>query len=102
MDAYYFKKQIREELDGAEEYIKRAVEIRAMNSSWGDMFVEMSSNELDHAAHLFKMFEEYYKKIYESYGDNIPKYMKDAKECIEEMYMEDGAKIRIMHEMYSK
>ena len=102
MDAYYFKKQIREELDGAEEYIKRAVEIRAMNSSWGKMFVDMSSNELEHAAHLFKMFEEYYQKLYESNGENMPKYIKDIKDCIDEMYMEEGAKIRLMHEMYSK
>jgi len=102
MDAYYFKKQIREELDGAEEYVKRAIEIRAMDSSWGKTFIDMSSNELEHAEHLFKMFEQYYQKITEDHLDSIPKYIRDIKECIDEMYLEDGIRIRMMHDMYSK
>ena len=102
MDAYYFKKQIREELDGAEEYIKRAIEIRAMDPSWAKMFVDMSSAELDHASNLFKMFEEYYKKVNEDHIDSIPRYMKEIKECIDDTYMEESAKIRMMHDVYSK
>lgn len=55
-----------------------------------------------HATKLYKMFEEYYQKITETYSDHIPSYLKDIKTDIDDMYMEYSAKTRYLNEMYSK
>ena len=102
MDAGYFKEQICDELKGAKCYAKKAIEIRAMAPSWAKMFMEMSIAELEHATKLYKMFEEYYQKITETYSDHIPYYLKDIKTDIDDMYMEYSAKTRYLNEMYSK
>lgn len=99
MDLKYFKCHIEEELDGAKDYVKRAIEIKPMSSSWGKLFLEMSANELEHAKNLYTMFEEYYKKISETY-DKVPDYIEDGKNCIVDMYTECTAKIKYMHSMY--
>ena len=101
MDLDYFKEHIEEELAGAKDYIKRAIEIRAMESSWAKTLVEMSSNELQHANYLYKMFEEYYLIMQKEFKE-IPKYVQDMRTCIAEMFAEETAKIKLMHEMYTR
>lgn len=101
MDLEYFKEHIEEELDGAEDYIKRAIEIRAMDSTWAKMFVEMSSAELQHASYLYKMFEDYYAIMQKEFRE-IPKYIQDMKTCVANMYSERTAAIKIMHDVYSR
>ena len=100
MDAYYFKDHIIEELDGAKEYIVRAQECKSDGcDSWAKMFVDMSAKELDHAANLFKMFNEYYKQF-----DSEPKlkeYMEPFRKELTEDYMRYSAEIKYMHEMYN-
>ena len=102
MNAEYFKEQICDELKGAKCYAKKAIEIRAMAPSWAKKFIEMSAAELGHSTELYKMFEEYYQKISESYTDHIPEYLKDIKEDIDEMYMEYTTKVKYLHDMYFK
>ena len=101
MDAEYFKEHICEELEGAKTYIKNAIEIKAMSPSWAKMFVEMSAAELSHATNLFKMFQEYYKKISETYKE-IPKYLEELNDSITEDYTEKFAQVKWMHDMYNK
>ena len=102
MNAEYFKEQICDELKGAKCYAKKAIEIRAMAPSWAQMFIKMSAAELDHSTELYKMFQEYYQKITESYKDNIPEYLKDIKTKIDDMYVEYIPKVKYLHDIYSK
>ena len=101
MDIYYFKDQICDELDGAKCYAKNAIEIKAMNTEWAKMFLEMSMAELDHASKLWKMSEQYYKIISDNYK-TIPDYIEEVHKEIVNEYTEKSARIRYMHEMYNK
>lgn len=101
MDLEYFKEHIKEELEGAKDYIKRAIEIRAMDSTWAKILVEMSSNELQHASNLYKMFEEYYAIMQKEYRE-IPSYVQEMRSCLADMFAEKTAEVKIMHEMYNK
>ena len=47
MNAEWFKDHICEELDGAEEYIRHASEIKPMQADWSKDLVAMSAAELD-------------------------------------------------------
>lgn len=101
MDLDYFKKQICEELDGAIDYIKHAIEIKNMNSSWGKMLVEMSKAEMDHAKNLYKMFMDYYKKLTESEGEKIKsEYFDKYVDEIADSYTDKIMKIEHLHKMY--
>lgn len=99
MDLKYFQCHITDELKGSRNYAKRAIEIKPMSPSWGKLFLEMSANELEHAKNLYTMFEEYYKKISDTY-DKVPDYLKAGREEIVDMYTECSAKIKYMHSMY--
>lgn len=99
MNIWYFKEKIPDELDGAKDYIKRAIEIRAMHSPWAKQLVDMSSNELEHATMLYKMFQEYYAKMDAEFKE-LPDYIKEAKEMLDEKYTKCSAEIKYLHEIY--
>ena len=52
MDSEYFKEQILDELEGAKDYIKKSIEIKAMNEQWSEKYAEMSVQETGHAKNL--------------------------------------------------
>ena len=58
MTLEYFNKQIHEELDGAKEYIERAIEAKINHPMWVSKFSQMADMEASHAANLMKMLEE--------------------------------------------
>lgn len=58
MTLSYFKKQIIEELDGAKEYIEKAIEVKPQHPRWSMCFSKMADMEADHAGNLMKMLEE--------------------------------------------
>lgn len=99
MDIYYFKDQILDEIEGAKQYIKNALEIKPMNSDWAKRFYEMSLDEMKHAAALFKMAEEYYKIMSDTYSE-VPKYIKTTYEYIVNKYTEMGSLVKAMQDMY--
>lgn len=101
MNLDYFKESIFDELCGAEDYIKNAIEIKPMNPSWSKTLVEMSSAELSHAANLFKMYQEYYKLLTDSYKE-VPMAMKEFNKDIIDRYTEMSAKVRHIHDLYAK
>ena len=100
MDLEYFRDKICDELCGAKDYAKRAIEIKAMNSSWGKMLLEMSAAELSHATNLYRMFEEYYQIIQKHYTV-VPEYVDDIRDEIVETYTEEYTKVKTIHDMYS-
>lgn len=99
MDIYYFKDQLMEEIEGAKMYIKNAIEIKPMNASWGNTFYEMSIEEMRHATNIFKMAEEYYKIMSESYSE-VPKYIQETYSSIVSGYSEGCSQVKIMQDMY--
>lgn len=101
MNAEYFEGHIYEELEGACDYIKKAIELKAMDAAMSKTFVDMSAAELNHATQLHKMFGEYYAKVTGAYKEK-PKYLVEVKDRIEEVFPEKSAKILLMHEMYKK
>lgn len=101
MNAEYFEEHIYEELDGACDYIKKAIELKAMDTTMSKTFVDMSAAELNHATQLHKMFGEYYAKVTGAYKET-PEYLVEVKDRIEEVFPEKSAKILLMHEMYKK
>ena len=101
MNAEYFKEHICEELDGACDYIKKAIELKAMDVAMSKIFVDMSAAELNHATQLHKMCGEYYAKVTGVYKE-APEYLAETKDFIEDVFPEKSAKILLMHEMYKK
>lgn len=101
MTLEYFHDRICDELSGAEDYITFAMEIRAMDASFSKQFVEMSAAELEHATKLYKMFEQYYQQAVKSFS-TIPDHMSKIQKEIMEKYMSGYAKVKAMHEAYSK
>lgn len=101
MDAAYFEDHIMEELDGACDYIKRAIELKAMDVAMSKTFAEMSAAELNHATSLHKMFGEYYTKVAGVYKE-APAYLVKVKDDIDAVFPEKSANILLMHEMYKK
>ena len=99
MDLEYFKDHIAEELDGACDYIRRAIEIKPMEMAWASHFVEMSAQELNHAQRLFTMFNEYCTILGNNYP-NLPDYIKHTREEVVANYTEMTAKIKHMQESY--
>lgn len=100
-DCEYFESQIDEELYGACDYVKRAIELKAMDTTMSKTFLDMSAAELSHASALYKMFGDYYKITVSAYTEP-PKYIEEAKKRIDEFYPERSAKVLMMHEMYKK
>ena len=60
MNAKYFKDQICDELDGACDYLKKAIDCIVEHPEWADKFKEMADMEQEHATTLYKMFMEMY------------------------------------------
>lgn len=101
MDAVYFEEHILEELDGACDYIKKAIELKAMDATMSKTFAEMSAAELNHATQLHKMFGEYYAKVVGPYKE-APEYLVKIHDYMAKHFPKESAKILLMHEMYKK
>lgn len=101
MNQAYLKEHLKEELEGAKEYIKRAIEIKAMDPSWGKLLYTMSVEELGHATNFYDMSVEYYNKVTSAYKEP-PKYMEECMDEITDMYAECSVKIKKMQEMYNR
>lgn len=101
MDLSYFHSQICDELCGAKDYIVRAMECKSEHSEWARKFASMSVAELDHAAELYSMVQDYKKNLPTVYKD-VPKYISDEIKTITELYLEKSALVKTMQEMYNK
>ena len=68
----YFKDKIHDELCGAKEYVKMALEFKSSHPNWAKMFLDMSAAELNHSASLYRIADEYYKNAISSYLSIYP------------------------------
>lgn len=84
-DVIYFSNQIKDELDGACDYLKRAIKMREdSNSNWASTYKSMAEAEESHAKNLFNMFEESYGADSEkdtNMGKAVYALIKDEFEC---------------------
>ena len=92
----YLKEHIVEELDGALDYMSKAIENRS--TKWGCKFYDMAEMEIEHANCMLKMFNatekspkttdaEYtamYKEVLEAYSTVMGKY-----ENLKKLYWKD-------------
>ena len=103
-DLMKLKDQIAEELDGAKNYIKYAIEKKGSAPNWAKSFVDMSAAELGHASTLFKMFEECYHSMAKLDEKSQPykEFLNLVYYQTTDDYMTRSAEIRYMHDMYVK
>lgn len=88
----YLKDHIMEELEGAKDYMSKAIELKERYPAWGQKFYKMAEMEVEHANCMNKIFismdetdypchDSMYKEILESYT----KYMTEIS-AMKQMY----------------
>ena len=97
----YFKTLLCDELHGAEEYIKLALEFKATYPEWAKTFVNMSATELEHATNIYKMAEMSYKETADAYSEP-PEFLHEMWEYIVDKYTKKTAKVKYMHEAFNR
>lgn len=101
MDLKYFEEHICEELEGARDYIVRAIELKGMDKRWADIFYKMSLEEVGHAKQMFALYEEYVKIL----SDNLvrrPEYISESMETMIDTYSASLSEITIMQNIYKE
>lgn len=103
-DLMKLRDMIREELDGAMEYVKYAIEKKTSCPSWAKTFIEMSAAELGHASSLFKMFEECFQSMMKLDETSVPykEFLNLIHYQTSDEYLQRSAEIKYMHDMYGK
>lgn len=97
MDVAYYIEQIRDELDGAKAYIKRAIKCKSEHPDWASAYSKMSEAELGHAKNLVDIFEDDFKQ--NASEDSIYDTIHDS---ILDMYTEQSAYIKMMFQTYNE
>ena len=95
MNAKYFKEQICEELDGASQYLKKAIDCFKSHPEWSKKFWDMSEAEQKHAANLYKMFMELYSE-----SEGRDPYMSSMRDGIMECFSNNMRKIEDLKASY--
>lgn len=101
MNVDFFESEIIEELHSAKLYAKLAIEHKVSNPTWAKVFLELSQDELKHAKAWFNMWTEYYSTLSTAYKE-IPKYVIESNEFINDEYSDCLVEIRILQEAYTK
>ena len=95
MTPKYFKEQICEELDGASQYLKKAIDCMKSHPEWSKAFKSMSEQEQHHATELYKMFMEMYTE-----SDGKDQYMAQMRDGIMECFSIQMRKIEDLKVTY--
>ncbi len=101
MNMNYYMDHIKEELDGALEYVNTALELKGSKPSWSKMFLEMSAAELQHAEYLNKMCEENYETVRNAYK-MVPSGIRAKYDDISACYKSMSEEIKLLHAEYNK
>ena len=95
----YYVKQIEDELDGAKDYIEKALEYKVRNDNIRyTKYKEMSMQELGHASNLHEFAVQDIDELQRVYPE-IPQEMLDAWEHAHKVFVEKAAWIRQMQAM---
>lgn len=98
MNVVYYVDGLRDELNDSEKYIKKAMDLKEKHPEWASIYVKMSEDELGHAQNLVKLFEIECKLI----AEDEQKYFSDIHSSVMDMYIDQAAHIRMMHQTYNK
>lgn len=90
----YLKEHIMEEIDGAMDYMTKAIEHKGTNE--GCTFRMMSNNELEHATALTSMFRNTEKPS----GMTDAEYAQCQKDVLDK-YVDSMSKIESMKKLYN-
>ena len=101
MEFFYYNNQLKDELDGANNYARKAMYCKKDHPNQASMYLKMSAAELEHASMVMKIFEEDYKLSTESM-EEIPQCISDMRKSLIDMYAEFASKIKYLHEMYER
>lgn len=106
VDYCYYNLQIKDELDGAADYIKRAINAKEKHPEWANLYAKMSEAELDHAKNLMQIYEDDLKTFKmevgeENKADQFSSYLNSESMILHDMYTETVAKIKHMHDIYA-
>lgn len=96
MSPRYFKDQICDELDGACDYLKKAIDTVATNEDWAEHFSSMADMEQEHATTLYKMFMEMY-----SASQGKDSYMTQMRDGIMDCFSTKMRKIEDLRTTYN-
>lgn len=88
-------RQIRDELDVAEEYAKCAVKLKTDSPTDSAAYTELARDELDHADKLHKMAVRAIEKQKEA-GTSVPSAMQAVWDWEHENLVDRMAKIKVM------
>ena len=90
---------IEDELEGAEDYIKCALEHKEDNPELAKLFSQLSNEEMDHMSRLHKavvtLIEDYRAKQ----GEPPPEMMA-VYEYLHKKHIDKAAQIKVMQEMF--
>lgn len=89
----YLKDHIMEELDGAIDYMTKAVEYK--DHECGAMFKSMAMMELDHANHLVKLFNSMKTGVKETDAERVEMY-----KAIMDGYTTSMSKLESLKKLY--
>lgn len=101
MNLLYYNTQIKEELEDAAAYIKRACCVKSINKAKADTFAKLSQEELSHAKALLDLFEEDYSNEVKRF-DTIPTFYSDSHKSMNDMYLEYHTEVELMQQTYSE
>lgn len=101
MNLLYYNTQIKEELEDAAAYIKRACCMKAIDQNKADKFAKLSQEELGHAKVLLELFEEDYAKEIKQF-DSVPTFYSDVHKSMNDMYLEYSTQAELMQQTYSE
>lgn len=95
MYANYFRDQICEELDGACDYLKKAVDFMSTRPDFAQHFIEMSDMEEGHATTLYRMFMDLYME-----DGGKDRYMTQARDRIMDCFSSKMRKLEDLRAAY--
>lgn len=94
MDIYYLKDHICEELDGSEEYLKKAIKLKDESPEWARAFYDMSIAEAEHAKNLYKMFCDEFKAV--NTDPSLEVYMEPFRDSVVDKYISRMGALKYM------
>lgn len=92
---------IREELEGAENYAKKATQYKTDDKALADVYAMMAAQELEHVDRLHAQVVRMIK-AHQATGKEVPAAMQAVWDYEHRNFMDKVAKIKMLLEMYRK
>lgn len=94
-------KEIKEELHGAESYIKLALEYQDKDEDMADVFCKIAEQEMVHVSMLHGLVTKVIEK-HKKEGKEVPVAMQAVWDYEHENMMEESKEIKMMIAMYKE